>query len=533
MTSNRSGNGFHKYNTEYVLKDYFKDVDTFNFKYGLEFGLNSNLNRNSTQNSLMNLDEDPTILGFDVVILDKAPLFNEIEPFFDFADNNTIEQVSNKRIIYDDFIAQFSKFFNVDDRVRGEFKVDNRFNSFKTHYLNNVDGLDKLIHHTGIGNERGRQMTDFGTDKLTFNLSEDVGLNSGYLSALYRNLIYAKRDGRQIIPENLLRFDMVIILSEIRNFNRVSNAMVNAGTGDAVQIFNDNINRYIFTLYECQLDFNKYSFSDNIKQGGFGAGAPDISEGISFDVFYKYVGFEMEKFNFHPGDINPDSPIIDNQKYINDQRSNPTTFQYNSNKDSSINRDTEASTFDKFPKRVIDLRYHMNNLNNSVEGREYEFDFPMLNPNYSRSLMDARDRNELNEQSQSTMKRGVNRIVEKANQELQTKFVVARSKLISNLAAKVREQTGIRNISAPRNVYSGTNIGQYVMGKVGDFANLALGTALGKGTSYLSGKSKGVENSIFDAANKKVDKMKGTDKPTDMGNRYSSDNENIPNVYRR
>ena len=533
----RSGNGFHKYNAEYILKDYFKDTDTFNFKYGLEFGLNSNLNNNSTRNSLMNLDEDPTILGFDIVILDKAPLFNEIDTFFDFADNNKINQVSNKRNLYNDFVSQFAKFFNVDDRSRGEFKVDNRFNSFKTHYLNGVEGLDKLVHYTGIGDERGRQMTDFGKDKLTFSLSEDVGFNSGYLAAAYRNMIYTKKDGRQVIPENLLRFDMVIIMSEIRNFNRVSNAAAEANKDsnvDTIAIFNDNINRYIYTLYDCQLDFNNYSFENSMKQGGFGESAPGVSNGITFDVIYKYVGFEMEKFNFHPGSTDPNQIIIDEGKYINNQRKDPTTFQVNPDPGSEINQKTNATSADKFPNRNIDLRYQMNNLNNSVDIKDYQFEFPMLNPKYSRNVIDLRDKNTTIIENQTAFKTGLNRIIDRTNQELQRKFVVARSKLISGLAAKVRESTGLRNISAPTNIYQGSNIGQFILGKVGDFANLSLSTALDAGTGYLNKLARGGENSIFDSANNGATKLKGLESSTDLGNRLSEDSvENIPNVYRK
>ena len=537
-SSNISGNGFYKYNAEHVLKNYFKDTDTFNFKYGLEFGLNSNLNSNSTQNSLMNLDEDPTILGFDIVILNNSPLFNDIDSFFDFADSKSLKQVTNKRNIYQDFITQFSKFFNVDDRNRGEFKVDNKFNSFKTHYLNGVSGLDKLVHYTGIGNERKRQMTDFGIDKLTFNLSEDIGLNSAYLAAAYRNLIYTKIDGRQIIPENLLRFDMVIILSEIRNFNRVSNAAskVNKDSGaNLIKVFNDNISRHIFTLYDCQLDFNKYSFGDNIKQGGFGASVPGVSEGITFDVIYKYVGSEMEKFNFHPGSVDPDRSIIDEGKYINDQRKDPTSFQINTDTDSNINQETDAVNADKFPNRVIDLRYQMNTLNNSNDDKDYQFDFPMLNAKYSRELIDLRNKNREVLDNQSNFKTGINRIIDQTNQELQRKFTVARSKLISGLAAKVRETTGLRNISSPTNVYQNSNVGQYVLGKVGDFANLALGTALDKGTSYLNNLAKGTQNSIFDSANNGVNKLKGIDSINNITTDKNSPNstDSIPNVYRR
>lgn len=529
-------NGFQRYNTEYVLRDYFKDRDTFNFKYGLQYGLSSNLNGTSNEHAIMNLDEDPTILGFDLVILDKSPLFNEVNGFLDFGDSKNLTQISNKRNIYDDFVTQFAKFFNVDDRVRGEFKSDSRFNSFKTHYLNSIENLDKLVHYTGIGDEQGRQMTDFANDKLTINLSEDVGLNAGYLASAYRNFIYSKKDGRQVIPENLLRFDMVVIISEIRKFNRVSNAMskiLKDNSAEHISVFNDYVSRYMFTLHDCQLDFNSYSFGDSINQAGFGASTPGISEGLSFDIYYKYVSHEMEKFDFRTGTDNRDAPINDEVRYINDRREDVTTFKINNDEDSSINQETPSSAIDKLPSRPYDIKFHMNSYNNSSEGRSFEYDFPMLNPNYERVKRDIRRQVSELEENQTPFERGLNSIIDRTNQQLQTKFREARSQLISDLAAKVRETTGIRNIAAPRNVYTSQGLGNFILGKVGDFANLGLSTALGKGTSYLDKLAQGAEKPIFEKSDNLADKITGRDSiDNNSYDKYSNKGE-IPNVYKK
>jgi hypothetical protein len=555
-------NNFQRFNTDYVLRDYFKDIKTYNFKYGLEYGLSSNLGLNSTGHGLMNLDEDPTVLGFDVVILNESPLFNQIDSFLDFGEQRNIKDIQYRSEIYQDFISQFSKFFNVDDRNRGDFKIDGRFNSFKSHYLEKVTGLDKVINSIGVGGKgisKGdkNQFAEFGTDKLTFTLTEDVGLNAGYLSALYRNLMYSKRSGRQVIPENLMRFDMVVILSEIRNFNRVANSYskivketknfnfedpklilgsespsdvttrsvetINKG----IKIFNDNINRYIFTLYDCQLDFNNYSFDNDIDQAGLGVSLPGFSKGLSFDVFYKYVGFEMEKFNFHPSA--KDGNLLDIPKFVNDIKINPTSFQINPDTESGI--DTSQ---DKFPNRTYDLRYQMNTTQNSEGAKAYEFDFPMLSAKYARNDIDLRNRNLETASNQGAFRQGLNTIIDRANQGLQQRFIEARSQLISDLASKVREATGFRNISSPTNVYQGTGVGQFILNQVRDFANLGISTAIGTGAGFLNNLSKGAENSIFDAANNGANKLKGFEN-RDNSNPFTGNNgrNNIPNVYRK
>lgn len=516
--------GFHKYNTQQILRDYFKDRDTFNFKYGLELGLNSSMGGKSTDHATFNLDEDPTIFGFDLYILDKSPLFNDIDGFIDFGVDNGIVDIYERRSIYEDFVNQFSKFFNVDDRNKEQFKTNNNFNSFKTHYLNGVQGLDKLLHYTGVGYEGGNQMANFGTDKITIRMSEDIGINAGYLASVYRSLIYSKLNGRAVIPENLLRFDMAIVISEVRNMNRVSNALSKLleNSYEQVPILKDNISRYIFTLNECQINFNKYSFSDEINQGGIGGDMDSPSQGLEFDVYYKYVGMEMEKFDFRPD-------TLDEAKYINDSRLNPSTYQTNSDPFSDINKQTEAPLLDKHPNRPIDRKYQMNTKGNSeLEDRSYEFDFPMMNSRYVKANQDARYRNREIQSEQSGLRRGLNNIIDNANEQLQTRVIQFRSQLLSGIVAKIRERTGIRNIAAPVNVYEGTNIGQFALNQLHNFVNLGVSEVLSNG--FLNNLSQGVENSVFDRVNRGVNSLKGLEEIPNTTRDILGGND-IPNVY--
>lgn len=525
--SNTPNMGYHKYQTQYVLRDFFKDRDTFNFKHGLEVGLNSNLDTKSTDHSILNLDEDPTIFGFDLVILDKSALFNDVDHFLEFGSSNNIKDVSERVGIYDDFVTQFAKFFNVDDRNKEIFKSNNRFNSFKTHYIHGIQGLDKIIHHTGIGYEGGKQMVDYGKDKITIELTEDIGVNAGYLSALYRSFIYSKINGRMVIPENLLRFDMAIIISEVRNMNRVSNAIAKSmkDSRELIPILKDNVSRYIFTLYDCQFNFNKYSFSDSITQGGFGASVDGVSKGIGFDVYYKYVGMEMEKFDFRPD-------LPDMAKFINDGKTNPITNQINPNTDSGVNQNTDALIVDKYPNRPMDRKFHMNtNANSDVEDRMYEFDFPMMNTNYIKSNIEARNKNLQIQSDETQFKRGLNKIIGNINEGLQTKFIERRSQLLSGLVSKIRQSTGIRNIPAPVNVYAGSNLGQFALDQLHNFVNLGVGTVLSKGHGYMDNLAQGMENSVFDVMNRGTNSLKGHgDIPHTT--RDILGNGGIPNVYR-
>ena len=520
--------GYHKYQTQHVLRDYFKDRDTFNFKYGMEVGLNSNLNGKSTDHSLLNLDEDPTIFGFDLVVLDKSPLFNEIDEFMEFGASNGIKDVSNRKETYNDFITQFAKFFNVDDRNKENFKSNDGFNSFKTHYLHGIKGLETLIHHTGMGYEGGKQMADFGKDKVTIQLTEDIGINAGYLSALYRTLVYSKINGRMVIPENLLRFDLAIIISEVRNMNRVSNAVAESIKGgyELIPILNDNVNRYVFTLYDCQFNFNTFSFNSEISQGGHGGDMDGVSNGIEFDLYFKYVGMEMEKFDFRPDQK-------DIAKYINDSKINPNSHQVNPDPGSELNQDKgiNALNADKHPNRPLDRKFQMNTKGNSeLVDRSYEFDFPMMNSNYVKSNIDARNKNIEIQSNESSFRGGLNNIIDGINEKLQTKFTEFRSQLLSGLVSKIRTTTGIRNIPAPVNVYASTNLGQFALDQLHNFVNLGVGEVLSTGYGFMGNLAQGMENSVFDIANRGANFLKGHENiPATTRDILSGD---IPNVYK-
>lgn len=520
-------NGFQKYNSQQILKNFFKDRETYNFKYGLEYGLENSLSNKQTENSLFNLDEDPTVLGFDLYVLDNSPLFFDVDEYIQFCSRNNISEVQNREEIYNDFLNQFGKFFNQENPV-GTFK------SFKTHYINSIKGLDTLVYKTPVGGtgiaKNGNQFTKFGSDKVTINMAEDVGLNAGYLSSLYRNLIFSKKNGRELIPENLQRFDMAIVICEVRNFNRLVNEVKNPSV-DSIKVFNENVDRYIFTLHECQLDFTNYSFEDDITQAGLEASKMGFSKGISFDIYYKFVSYEMEKFLFNPS--YDDGEINDSPKYINDQRKKPTTNQVNSQSEGELNNQTNAKNDDKYPERVIDLKYQQSTLSNTDPFKRYEYEFPMINSEYKRSNKEIRKQNREIRENQGNARSEINNLIDFTNQRLQQRVISQRSELISGLAQGLRSEIGLRNIQAPTNVYAQTNLSNFLIDRARDVGNIALSDLLSSGAGLLTEGSQNLENQLFNPANQAANRLKGL-KPTPnnspLSQRGSSD---IPNVYKR
>lgn len=261
-------------------------------------------------------NEDPTMLGWDIEIeYDSSPLFNgSIENFISQYPNVT--ELQSRLDILIKFKEQFYKFFKVDTKNSIDPLPPNKV---KVYYLKKLTGLDKLVD-SNVSNDHKKSFVKYGDDFINITVNEDVDQNMGYLSALYKSLSWSRINGRQIIPENLLRFNLKITLTEIRKFNRVikmqndtnldypdlSNPTVNINNGK-VAYFADLISKYAYTLYECQMFFPKLPHNDSLDLS-----SPVYISDYDFQFNYKFSTLKFEKFSYNTG-INANYDFIDNK----------------------------------------------------------------------------------------------------------------------------------------------------------------------------------------------------------------------------
>lgn len=297
-----------------IFNDYRYDY----FKHGLQVLENLNPIENPPNGSsnarLSNFtstpfeNNDPVMFGFEIVIdAVSSPLLNG--SVIDFINNYSgINEVAARRQVYEDFKQQFIKFFRTKGTVRiSDLQVptlskmnvnsasqDSQANIFwpgkKTYlgyFIKKIAGLDFLVE-----NNRGETMkyfADYKKDMITLSFLEDVSLSVGTLTHLYKLLYWSKPNGKNIIPENLLRFNCDIIISECRNFQRTRKA---ADAGN-LEIIKDNLSRHIYSLRECQFWFDKMPHNNDIDIGGQG---PQIYDDYSMSFDYKYVTNKFERF---------------------------------------------------------------------------------------------------------------------------------------------------------------------------------------------------------------------------------------------
>ena len=113
-----------------------------------------------------------------------------------------IPEIKNREPIYSNFIQNLDTIFGRT--------LENSWE--KSYYIESISGLDKL----------SSKMVKYGTDLITIQLTEDISLKSSYLAELYNNLTYSYKNQRYLIPENCMRFDLMIEITDIRIFRLLS-----------------------------------------------------------------------------------------------------------------------------------------------------------------------------------------------------------------------------------------------------------------------------------------------------------------------
>jgi hypothetical protein len=301
--------------------DYFRDFGTEQFTHLLDFqdqyngsklerriGEPNNAPNNAYLGSFIRTlddNEDPTMLGFDIKILvDESPLFNgDIDEFISTLGAWNSE-IASRQSILDSFRSQLFKFLKNDNPSRtnsdgspyhpSEFipkrTMDSSSNTgVKVYYLKKIAGLDKLTESTD--SSEIKSFVDYGKDFISLTFWEDVSQNIGYLSSLYKQLWWSRINGKSIIPQNLLRFDVEITITEIRKYNRVIN------NNYILNEYVDNISKYTYRLYECQFFFTGLPHGD----------ALDMTAPVTVDTYdmkfnYKNSTMKFTKF-YDPGPL--------------------------------------------------------------------------------------------------------------------------------------------------------------------------------------------------------------------------------------
>ena len=246
--------------------------------------------------------EDPFIPSFEI-------LFDISSPFFVGNENENERGVVTGSLKY--FLQKYQEIDNMGYGQRfalwKEFKnvffkifeketegkiSTNPIN--KPYYITKITGLQFL----------NKKMIKYGEpegDKITITLNEDISMAAWYLSELYNTLVYSYRNQRYMFPDNVLRFDMIIKINDIRNFVIPKNFATPSPTNPILNKENISENgkiknvpseksQIVYTLHDCNFNFfGSRNYNDDIEIGGYGTAMPSTPSILSFDIYFKSV----------------------------------------------------------------------------------------------------------------------------------------------------------------------------------------------------------------------------------------------------
>ena len=499
-------------------KAYIKEVGDTGFyesekasDYRFKFGLEEDKLLSTTDNlSVTPYDnEDPLFLGFEVIIdIPNSPLFNgEAAAFIDKFKSNS--EVRSRSKILIDTINELSKFFKFNTDPRVAYSEESMLGSVfrtprspKRHYVKKVSGLDKLVEANTPSAQAA--FVKYRQDLIKLSFYEDTTLNLGTLASLYKLLYWSRLNGKNIIPENLLRFDCFIIASEVRNLTRV----VKAADSNDLHTMKENVSRYVYSLYECQLFFDKMTHGDAIDIGGSSLTSPESLE-VSFS--YKFSTMKFERFNFRDNEyafLNNELkdplqvlPRDANRAIITGNEIIPVLKgglrQLNngySGKDilsSYITAARESSMIEVDPDSVVvldnlkeDEKYNLYNsqyekqvIDSNAKGSNIYGNGSVNNDSENQVDLESNGGNLLKSAGENLLQNVKKAALNEAQRQLNSQF-----RLVNNSLDKVRNTFGIGRMREPTNVYNSPPGGQFffdVKNSLRDFAGDVLGGLLG------------------------------------------------------
>jgi hypothetical protein len=430
-------------------------------------------------------NEDPVYFGFEVIInVNSSPLFNgEVEKFISEVGSGSLgdyTEVATRRDVLKNFQYELEKYFKFDSQMTAVGGRTEQYlgtssiplpgeNELKRYYVKKISGLDKLVE-SNTGSER-KSFVDYLKDKLTITFYEDTTLNLGRLASLYKILYWSRLRGKSIIPENLLRFDCEIIVSELRDFVKVRKS------NNALEVLKSNLSRYRYQVYECQWWFKSMSHPESIDLSTQLTLTDTYDVEMTFKystmVYEQYQGLDLKLRN---STVDPfvrsasSVPVSDgfetNREYIRPSilEDNPgdkklTTNQFYSGEISTVNVGNEVNQTNN---TISNLQQQSKvNIYQQLIGPSPISDFQSVNNLTQAAILNAQATNVASVQANITPKtdiygRAAEQLVEnlkdaalrEAQRQLNIQF-----RLLNNSIDNIRNAFGIGRIPAPKNVY--------------------------------------------------------------------------------
>jgi len=393
-------------------------------------------------------NEDPVYFGFEIIIdVENSPLLNGSLSEFLNEFGGSITEINERRKIYNQFKKELNRYFKFSTELENSTEVIQdgliyqTCNNPRRYYVKKIDGLNLLIESNS--GDTSKSFVDYPKEKLSIGFFEDTTLNLGTLAVLYKSLYWSKLRGKSIIPENLLRFDCQIIVSELRNIARLKR------TGDVLEELRANLSRYVYKVYECQFFFKDMTHPPSVDMGQ----APTATTDYLVPFAFKYSNLIFERWN----------PITDNWGTVRDDKievtepRTPSTKEYSRNVSAGVGPAIEQYKYDtsnlgaSVPTTTTTL--NTTNLLQSLQQNSRIITPQIINP----PLQNPSRGDLLGKASAQLLENLKNAALNEVQRGLNLRF-----RLINDSLDRIRDRFNIGRMPPPTNVYFPTqNTGAY------------------------------------------------------------------------
>jgi hypothetical protein len=389
-------------------------------------------------------NSDPVMFGFEIIIHGAtSPIFNGgVEDFI--SKFGYLKEVGSRKDIISNFKQQFFKFFKSDTPISstGQDIPADRF--YLSYYLKKVSGLENLVEANT--SEKSKSFVDYRKDVIKLSFTEDVSLSIGSMAYLYKLLYWSRINGKGIIPQNLLRFDCDIVVTELRNFTRVKKAL---DGGNGVQILKENLSRYVYSLYECQMFFDKMPHDSEINMGE----APKVYDTMDMSFNYKYSTMRFEKWVPKYVDLNidklngkPDPKYTGGGQYayLSNDRLDPFEISSKETTDTNVDNNKITSKAPQPPVKILKSYYVSDETTSAGQDAQ--------NPLNGK---DKKEKTPLDIFKENSKKAAIHlaQNVERAVVNQINNAITVRARLLNDSIEKIRNSAGLGRMSDPKNVY--------------------------------------------------------------------------------
>lgn len=218
--------------------------------------------------------EDPTFLSFKIIIDWTSPLFR---------NNNERVQVRKEKMGAGESLSYYLESINQTWRKEKLLSFQRKMRELMTtrfHYMKSMDGLGNFW--------RIPPKSSFISQEITINTIESMDMFISSMADDYLHATYDYQNMKNVAPINLRRFDMIIVVHEIRNIKSMLSNFFNGDEKykkimeehggeserfitdrDGIVFLNPYLGTHAYKFTDCEFDFAEtFSYLSSVSNEG-------------------------------------------------------------------------------------------------------------------------------------------------------------------------------------------------------------------------------------------------------------------------